>query len=100
LALRPERGTPQVVGTTAHLGAGWLDITNQSWEAPRLTLHVSAAGIRGRTVTIASSGHTIDHVRIDGRETASAAREGWCSIPLVVDAPCRLDVSFRDAIGA
>jgi hypothetical protein len=96
LALRPERGVPQIVGTTAHLGSGWLDITEQSWSDQRLDLRLAPAGQRARTVTIATVERSVDRVSIDGRETPYAQRQGGCVVPLVVDEPCRLELSFRD----
>src|SRR5207248_1359790 len=57
VAMRPDLGRPQVVGTTAHIGIGALDFGGQRFDAGTgvLRVDVTAAGRRSRRLYIASA---------------------------------------------
>ena len=94
VALRPAGDAPALIGTTAHVGAGGLDITNTTWQEPTLTVEVAPAGRRKRNLFVATMGRSVESVQID-REAArfETARES-CVIPLEVDATATIEVTF------
>jgi alpha-galactosidase len=96
VALRPADGRPVVVGTTAHIGVGALDITSQAYDAASGVLRVglSPAGKRARRVYIAHAGLVPLAAALDGADAPVTITGAVCSIEVTVDAPCMLEVRF------
>lgn len=84
VALRPADNTPRVVGASAHIGCGALDITGQRWDEGARTLKVdlAPAGRRRRRVTVWTDGRDAT-VSTAGQPAAPASGEGptrWVEI--------------------
>ncbi len=96
LALRPAGDTPAVVGTTAHIGAGVLDITSQQFnsETATLRLGLGPAGKRVRRVFIDCGGRTPVRAEIDGRECEVSRDGDVCIVEVAVDGTAVLAVGF------
>ncbi len=94
VALRPAGDAPAVVGTTAHIGAGWLDITATAWLDPSLAIEVSPVGRRSRKVVVATLGRTVDGVHVNGMEAVVEAACGVCVVPLEGDEQATIVVTF------
>ncbi len=96
VALRRDTGVPCVVGTTAHIGIGILDITDEVYDAAAGTLRVSLApvGRRARGVYVATGGLAPRGATLDGRAVDVRADDGVCSVDVEVDAPSELAIRF------
>ncbi|MEX2246032.1 MAG: glycoside hydrolase family 36 protein [Dehalococcoidia bacterium] len=97
VALRPVVGRPQVVGTTAHIGCGALDISDESWEASGLTLRVEAFGQGERTVVVACDGFELREARFAGEVVRAEQRAGIVSVRLYVEEAGELRFTFVNA---
>lgn len=97
LALRPVLGRPQLVGTTAHIGMGVLDISDQSWDAKlrRLTLRVMPAGRRQRAIVVATNSLTLAEVTLDGTSVAFESRSSDVRVDVALDEAATLAMSFE-----
>jgi alpha-galactosidase len=97
VALRPAGGAPAVVGTTAHVGMGVLDITTQEFDAASSTLRVelAPAGNRARRIHVACAGLRAVEARIDGRDIAIEVRGDTCIVGVEVDALSQLEITFE-----
>jgi hypothetical protein len=95
IALRPADGSPRLVGTTAHLGVGVLDVSSQSFDVSARTLRLSleSAGRRKRRIFV--SGPEPVEAYADG-ELLEVARAGvgW-AVEVAVDGPTDLVITFR-----
>jgi alpha-galactosidase len=96
VALRRDTGAPCVVGTTAHIGMGWLDITYEAYDAESRTLRlaVAPAGRRARRVYVATGGLAVRGATIDGRAAEVRTEGGGCSVGMEIDAPCEVTITF------
>ncbi|TAK67117.1 MAG: alpha-galactosidase, partial [Dehalococcoidia bacterium] len=96
LALRPVTETPLVVGTTAHIGAGVLDITAQEFDVATSTLRVGLgpAGKRVRRIHVACAGREPLRAELDGRECAFWRDGDACVVEAAVDAAVEVVVGF------
>jgi hypothetical protein len=99
VALRPADDAPTLVGSTAHIGCGWLDITSLQRADDTLRIDVALAGARARRLVIATAGSGVRSVTVDGAETAFEMGRDTCVIPLVVDDPAVVEVRFESAAG-
>jgi len=98
VALRPDRGEPQVVGSTAHIGMGVLDITAQRWDAgsSQLTLTLAPAGRRRRAVLLSTAGRQGAEVRAAGDAHVLLTRnDDHLRIEADVDAALSLVVAYH-----
>lgn len=95
VALRPDDGTPRVVGTNAHIGCGALDVSGQRYDAESRTLRIelAPAGRAARKVFVASTIAPIG-ARFGGRDIATAAAGRAWVVEVVVDDPGVLEVVF------
>jgi hypothetical protein len=94
VAMRPVTSRPALVGTTAHVGCGALDITHIAWEEPRLTIDVAPAGRRDRRLVVGASGRMLDDARRDGAPIAFEAAAQTVIVPLSVDEPATIELTF------
>jgi alpha-galactosidase len=96
VALRPVVDAPQVVGTTAHVGIGVLDISDQQWDerAGTLSLELTPAGRRRRSIVIADGGLVAQDATLDGMAVAIDVRQGHVRVGCEVDGESRLVVRF------
>jgi alpha-galactosidase len=94
LALRPATDAPALVGTTAHIGCGALDVTATRWDGARLTVDLAPAGRRNRSIVLATMGREPGDVFVDGAEAPFEHARGVCRIALTVDAPVTVTVEF------
>jgi alpha-galactosidase len=99
VALRPAAERPSIVGTTAHIGCGWLDITAQQWSQDRLTFEASPIGRRASVVLIATSGRDVTAVRVNGSPAAFERAEALCRVPLSIDQTAQIEVTFGEVAG-
>jgi alpha-galactosidase len=99
VALRPATDRPAVVGTTAHIGVGALDITTQSYDAGSGTLRIglAVAGTRSRRIYIAHVGRTVLSAALDGADVPVTVTGAVCRVEVTVNAPCTLEVRFGPA---
>ena len=97
VALRPAAPTPAVVGTTAHIGAGVLDITSQEFDTASavLRLGLAPAGRRARRIHVACAGMRPVEARIDGRAVEAAVDGNTCVVEAEVDAAVHLEIGFE-----
>jgi alpha-galactosidase len=97
VALRPAQdGVPCLVGSTAHIGAGALDITGQKWDGPAgvLSVQLAPAGRRGRRIYVATGGRDVLSATLDGSPVVAAGAGAACFVDVMVDAPARLEIRF------
>ncbi len=99
VVLRPAGDTPAVVGTTAHIGMGALDITSQAYDAASCTLRVGLgpAGTRERRIHVACVGLRPVAARLDGREIAVRDAGAACVVDVAIDEAAMLEISFTPA---
>ncbi len=96
VALRPATSAPAVVGTTAHIGAGVLDITSQKFDAASSTLRIGLgpAGKRIRRVYVACAGRDPLGAEFDGSNVAFTCNGDACIVEVAVDQPAQLAIAF------
>ncbi|MDP9236203.1 MAG: alpha-galactosidase [Chloroflexota bacterium] len=96
VALRPGVDAPQVVGTTAHIGVGALDITHQDFDPASGLLRVglAPAGRRIRRLYIEGGRRAAVDARLDAVEIPLSANGGPCVVEATVDAAATLEVRF------
>lgn len=96
LALRPAGRLPRVVGTTAHIGMGALDIGSQDWDAASRTLRlgVTAAGRARRRVYVAGGGLRATHARFASADVPLTVEGDAAVAELVVDIDASLEITF------
>jgi alpha-galactosidase len=99
VALRPAVDHPAVVGATAHIGVGALDITSQSYDDASGTLRVglASAGKRTRRIYVAHAGLTPLQATLDGADVPVTVKGAACCAEVTVDAPCTLAIEFARA---
>lgn len=98
VALRPAEGdAPRVVGSTAHIGAGALDISSQNYDAASSTLSVglAPAGLRIRRVYFTTGGRGTVSATLDGAPIPITGSGAVRFVEVPVDAPAMLEVRFR-----
>lgn len=98
VALRPAGDIPAVVGTTAHIGMGALDITSQTFDptAGRLRVGLGVAGKRVRRVYFAHQSRSVAGASLDGVETPLVTRDSLSFVEISVDAPGVLEMTFSE----
>ena len=96
VALRPVAGEPAVLGTTAHIGAGVVDITSQEFDAASsmLRLGVGPAGKRERRVFVACASREPLGAQLDGDAIAFTRDGDACIVEVTVDEPASLAIAF------
>jgi hypothetical protein len=96
VALRPAQDRPALVATTAHIGMGVLDVTEQEWDEAkgRLTLGLSPAGRRTRSIYVADGGRRVERALLDGTEVAVAVGGGCARVEVEADAAATLQLDF------
>jgi len=94
IALRPADGRPRLVGTTAHVGLGVLDVTAQTFSAAsrELRLTLDLAGRRRRRIYLA--GGEPHAATLDGRAVIIARSSGAACVDVDVDAPSELVITY------
>ena len=94
VALRPADGRPRLVGTTAHVGLGVLDVTAQSYDptAHELRLALDPAGRRRRRIYVA--GGTPIAATAAGRTVDLQPVGSASAIEVEIDAPTELVITF------
>jgi hypothetical protein len=97
LSLRPADDAPGLVGSTAHIGSGWLDITSVGRSSDTLTIEVAPVGRRVRRLVVATAGRRVQSVTAGGADTPFESRRDACVIPLLVNDPFVVEVRFGDA---
>jgi alpha-galactosidase len=101
VALRPAGGdAPRVVGSTAHIGVGALDITSQTYDAVSATLSagLAPAGRRVRRVHFATDGRAALAATLDGVTAVIGGSGAAPFVELCVDAPAMLEVRFGPVV--
>jgi len=99
VALRRAGDTPAVVGTTAHIGMGALDITTQVYDTASSALRIGLgpAGMRERRIYVACGGLRPVAARLDGREIAVRDARAACVVEVAIDEAATLEISFAQA---
>jgi alpha-galactosidase len=94
VALRPADARPRVVGTTAHIGCGALDVTSQRWDDDTGTLTVALApdGRRRRRIVIWTGGSAAA-AEAGGAQISVEGQGVTRSVTIDVDAP--LDLRWK-----
>ncbi len=95
IALRPAGDGPMLVGATAHIGAGVLDITNRRWGDDRLSIDVAMPGRRERKIAVATMGRVPAGAFVNGAEAPFEHARGVCTVALAVDAACEVVIEFE-----
>ncbi len=97
VALRPDDETPRIVGTTAHIGVGALDVTHSEYDDATLTLRmgIGAAGRRERRVFASTAGLAVVEARFAGSALPVIERSGHVYVELLVEAAGELVVRFE-----
>lgn len=95
VALRPDDGRPQVVGSTAHVGCGALDIIDEAWDpaARRLSVQVGPAGKRRRRLFVAGGAARPVAATLDGAPLALVPEGAIAVCEFDADAVRGLDIS-------
>jgi alpha-galactosidase len=93
VALRPAKGIPALIATTAHIGMGVLDVDAQRYDDTRreLALTLTPAGRARRRVFVsgAATGATLD-----GASLTVTAIAGAAVVEVVVDTPAELVITY------
>ncbi len=97
VALRPDRTTPLVVGTTAHIGIGALDMTSEAFDAAASILRVglAPAGKRAQRLFVDHRGWAPVPAAVAGAEAAVVRHDGWSTFEVSVDAAETLEIRFE-----
>lgn len=90
LSLRPVRGGVQLVGATAHVGAGLLDITACTEGNGTQRIGLSPAGRRTRRLYFA--GRPVS-ATLDGQRIAIGDAPGGAFVQVTIDAPAVLEIA-------
>lgn len=96
VALRPEDGRPRIVGTTAHIGAGILDIIGQRWDgdARTLTVEIGPAGKRQRRVYVATARLQVRRALLDGSPIELTSQGDAVVCEFDADGERRIEIAF------
>jgi alpha-galactosidase len=96
VSLRRVRGEPCVVGSTAHVGMGAVDMTAQTWDAATSTLRidVSPTGRAARRLWVATTGLRLRGVEADGASLPFNLLEGAADVRLDVHRATSLRFRF------
>jgi alpha-galactosidase len=94
VALRPQTEGPELVGTTAHIGMGMLDITGACWNDSPLVAQVTPAGRRRRRVYFDAAGQTAS-AEFGGRSLAVHRAGRAYYVELDVDGASELALTFE-----
>jgi alpha-galactosidase len=99
VALRPAGDVPGLVGSTAHIGAGALDITHQTFdsEAGQLTIGLAPAGRRARRVYFGSAGLELQSATLEGTPVTMLTSGGARYVEVAIDAAATLTILFKTA---
>lgn len=95
IALRPVADHPMLVGTTAHIGGGALDVTHQAWDGSRLKIGLSSAGRRERAIVIATAGRQVGRITLGSAGVPFEETRGALRISLAIDTAAELAIEFR-----
>lgn len=96
LALRPAAAEPCVLATDAHIGAGMIDITSETFDDGMLVAGIADVGRMRRSVWVWGGRQSVRGARLDGDAVAVAAGgEGVWRIDLDVSRPGELAVQFE-----
>jgi alpha-galactosidase len=97
VTLRPADGRPRVVGATAHVGGGILDITSQSWDeqSGELSVELAPVGRHRRRIFVAAEGRQLRGALCNGAPIAMSLGGGVAVCEVVVDAPATLVVTTK-----
>jgi alpha-galactosidase len=99
VALRPAVDeAPQVVGSTAHIGCGALDITDQEWGATAgiLSVGLAPAGRRTRRIYFTRSGRDATSAALAGHRLEIRGTGPVRFVETVVDVPGSLEIRFGE----
>ena len=97
VALRPAVGdAPRVIGSTAHISVGALDIVGQSWDGERatLSLELTPAGRSSRRIYIDPAGREPISAICDGAEATISAGSRAIFVEGTVDKLVKLEIHF------
>jgi hypothetical protein len=94
VALRLAVDVPAVAGTTAHIGGGALDITNEQWAEPRLQVELAAVGRRDQTLVIARAGREVRAATANGAPVNFDVQKDACLVTLTVDRETLVEIEF------
>ncbi len=96
VSLRPADRRPRIVGTSAHVGGGILDITSQSWDeaSSELSIELAPVGRRTRRLFVATDGRVARRAMLDGAPVTLRAQGDAALCDVAVDAPSRLVISM------
>ncbi|MBI5288920.1 MAG: alpha-galactosidase [Chloroflexi bacterium] len=94
VALRPADGRPRLVGATAHVGLGVLDVTAQTFDpvSGELRLALDLAGRRHRRIFVA--GGEAASATLGGRAVSVGRSSGAAFVEVDVDTPSELVITF------
>jgi alpha-galactosidase len=97
VSLRPADGRPRVVGATAHVGGGILDITMQNWDEGlgELSVELAPLGRKARRVFVAAEGRELRGALLNGAPIEMSPHGDVAVCELVVDAPATLMVATK-----
>ncbi len=97
VSLRPATGeAPRLVGSTAHIGGGALDITAQHWDEAQAILSVRLApiGRRARRIVFASGGREAVAATFAGAALPIQGAGAGRFVEVAVDGAGELQISF------
>ncbi len=95
--LRPQRDTPWLVASTAHVSGGALDVSSIAYDAAARALRLALAPVGRRTRRVFFSTGGMDPIRaeLDGAEAPIDGGGEVRGIEAAVGAPATLEVVFR-----
>jgi alpha-galactosidase len=96
VAVTPATGRPLVLATTAHIGMGAIDISDESYdEAGRvLAATLLPVGRRRRAVFVDPAGLDVVRAAFDGREVELEPAGGCLRLEVEISAPARVEIRF------
>jgi alpha-galactosidase len=99
VSLRPADARPRVVGATAHVGGGVLDITHQHWDESlsELSVGLDPVGRERRRLFIATAGRGVRGAALDGAPVEMRMDGDVAVCEISVDAPSRLVIAMESS---
>jgi alpha-galactosidase len=99
VSLRPASGAPELVGTTAHIGMGILDVTGVRRVDDGLDVDLAAVGKPRRRLYFAAADGTVPEAEYEGAPAAVESSKGLARVELAVEQAATLRVRFRGVRG-
>ena len=98
LALRPDRGHPQLLSTSFHFTQGALEVEDSSWQDADRRLSISLRPVakrKGELIVVAPAAYRLARLEVRGTPVTARARpDGILAVALELLAPVRLQMAF------